>query len=92
MVETTVKMDAKGRVTIPKNIRKAAKLKPGTYVNIKAKDKTVIIEPAESVAEKYCGIFKITKWPEDLDGFVVEAARKWWANQANWTLTHSSTR
>jgi AbrB family looped-hinge helix DNA binding protein len=82
MSETTVKIDAKGRIMIPKNIRKAAKVKAGSYVNIKAKDTTIIIEPAESIAEKYGGIFQITKWPEDLDEFMVEATRKWWTNHA----------
>ena len=80
MSETTVKVDEKGRVMIPKGIRKAAKLKAGTYVNIKARGAVVIIEPAESVAEKYCGIFQIAKWPEDLDEFMVEATRKWWTS------------
>ena len=82
MSETTVKIDEKGRIMIPKNIRKAAKVKAGTYVNIKTKDTTIIIEPAESIAEKYGGIFQITKWPEDLDEFIVEATRKWWTNHA----------
>jgi AbrB family looped-hinge helix DNA binding protein len=82
MSETTAKIDEKGRVMIPKNIRKATKIKAGTYVNIKATDTTIIIEPAESVAEKYSGFFQITKWPEDLDEFMVEATRKWWANHS----------
>ena len=82
MSETTSKIDQKGRVMIPKNIRKAAKVKAGTYVNIKVKDTTIIIEPAESIAEKYSGIFQITNWPEDLDEFMVEATRKWWTNHA----------
>jgi AbrB family looped-hinge helix DNA binding protein len=71
MSETTAKIDKKGRVMIPKNIRKAAKIKAGTFVNIKATDTTIIIEPAESIAEKYGGLFQITKWPEDLDEFIV---------------------
>jgi len=73
MIETTAKIDEKGRITIPKKIRKAAKIKPGTYVNIKTKDTTIIIEPAESIAKKYAGICKVAKWPEDLDEFTVEA-------------------
>jgi AbrB family looped-hinge helix DNA binding protein len=83
MSETTAKIDEKGRIMIPKNIRKAAKIKPGTYVNIKATDTTIIIEHAESIAEKYGGLFQITKWPEDLDEFMVEATRKWWTNHAS---------
>ena len=82
MTETTAKIDAKGRIMIPKNIRKAAKIKVGTYVSIKATDATIIIEHAESIAEKYGGFFQITKWPEDLDEFMVEATRKWWTNHA----------
>ncbi len=83
MSEVTVRLDEKGRIMIPKTIRKAAKVKPGTYVSIKAKDSAIIIEPAESVAEKYAGIFQVAKWPEDLDEFVVEATRKWWINHAS---------
>ncbi len=82
MSETTAKIDEKGRVMIPKNIRKAAKIKAGTYVNIKATDTTIIIKPAESISEKYRGLFQITKWPEDLDEFMVEETRKWWTNHA----------
>ena len=82
MSETTAKIDQKGRVMIPKEIRKIAKLKAGTYVNIKAENATIIIEPKESTAEKYSGILQITKWPEDIDEFIVEATRKWWTNHA----------
>jgi AbrB family looped-hinge helix DNA binding protein len=82
MSETTTKIDEKGRVTIPKNFRKAAKLKAGTNVSIKVKDQTIVIEIAQSIAEKYCGIFQITDWPEDLDEFALEANRKWWTNHA----------
>jgi hypothetical protein len=42
----------------------------------KTKDTTLIIEPAESIAEKYCGIFKVEKWPENLDEFSAEATKK----------------
>ena len=83
MTETTARIDAKGRVMIPKNVRKEAKLKTGTCVKIKAKNATIILEPAEFVAEKYCGIFQITKWPEDLDDFMIEAAKKWWTENGH---------
>lgn len=78
MSETTTKIDEKGRVTIPKSIRETAKLKEGSYVSIKAKGKTIIMEPAEPVADKYYGTFKITKWPEDMDEFIEEIMQKWW--------------
>jgi AbrB family looped-hinge helix DNA binding protein len=81
MSEATAKIDEKGRIMIPKKIRKATKLKEGTYINIKIKDCTLIIEPAESIAEKYFGIFKVEKWPENLDEFAAEATKKYWTTQ-----------
>ncbi len=83
MSEVTARLDEKGRIMIPKTIRKAAKIKPGTCVSIKTKDSTIIIEPAKSIAEKYAGTFQINEWPEDLDEFVVEATRKWWINHGS---------
>ena len=76
--ETTAKLDDKGRVRIPKQIREAAKLKEGSRVNIKAKGKTIIIEPAEPVADKYYGAFKVDRWPEDMDEFIGQVMQKWW--------------
>ncbi len=81
MSETTAKVDEKGRVRIPKRIRETAKLKEGSYVNIKTKGKTIIMEAAEPVADKYYGAFKIDKWPEDLDECVTEAVQKQWAKR-----------
>jgi AbrB family looped-hinge helix DNA binding protein len=81
MVETTAKLDEKGRIRIPKKIREAAQLKEGSYVNIKAKGKTIIIELAEPVADKYYGAFKVEKWPEDIDEFVAEVMQKRWKQQ-----------
>ena len=88
MSETTAKIDEKGRVMIPKNIRKAAKIKPGTYVNIKATETTIIIEPAESIAKKYCGLFQIAKWPKTWMNL-------WWRQPENGgqiTLLHRRKR
>jgi AbrB family looped-hinge helix DNA binding protein len=76
--ETTAKLDEKGRVRIPKRIREAAQLKEGSCVNIKANGKTVVIEPAEPVADKYYGAFKVEKWPDDMDEFVEEVMQKRW--------------
>jgi len=81
MSEVTVKIDEKGRVMIPKGIRESVKLKKGGYVSVKAKGKAVVIEAVEPVADKFFGAFKIAKWPEDMDGFVVEAVKKWWASR-----------
>lgn len=77
-----VRVDEKGRVVIPKNIREKAKMRKGGYVKIMAKEKSIIIEPLEPFADKYFGAFKIDKWPEDLDEIAVEVTKKWWASQA----------
>jgi AbrB family looped-hinge helix DNA binding protein len=82
MSGTTVKVDEKGRIIIPKGIREAADLKGGSYVIIKAKGKTIIMEPIEPVADKYYGAFKVTRWPENIDEFIVEVIKKWWTTQA----------
>jgi AbrB family looped-hinge helix DNA binding protein len=74
--EVTVRIDEKGRIILPKSIRKASQLKKGAYVTIKAKDKKIIIQPVESVTEKYLGIFKVASWPEDLDQFIIELTKK----------------
>ncbi len=75
---TTIKMDEKGRIIIPRRIRKAAELKEGGYINIRSKGKTVIIESVEPVADKYYGAFKVTKSTEDLDEIMVEVKKEWW--------------
>jgi AbrB family looped-hinge helix DNA binding protein len=80
MDDTTVKVDDKGRIMIPKNIRETVNLKEGSYVVIKAKEKMIIMEPLEPVADKYYGAFKITKWPENMDEFIVEVIKKWWTS------------
>ena len=81
MGNTTVKVDEKGRIIIPKNIREAADLKEGSYVTIKSKGKIIIVEPLEPVADKYYGAFKVTKWPENMDEFIVEVIKEWWTAQ-----------
>ena len=58
------------------------KRQEGSYVNIKTKGKSIIMEPAEPVADKYYGAFKITQWPEDIDEFTVEVMQKWWISHA----------
>jgi len=77
-MSTIVRVDGKGRVVIPKSIREKVKLKEGNYVNVKVEGKTIVMEPLESIADKYFGAFKISRWPEDLDEFMVEVTKRWW--------------
>jgi len=76
-----VRVDEKGRVVIPKSIREKVKLKGGNYVNVRVEGRTIVLEPLESIADKYFGAFKISRWPKDLDEFLVEVARRWWIAQ-----------
>jgi len=73
-----VKLDEKGRIVIPKNLRKSTEMKEGSYVKVTAREKSIVIESLEPVAEKYFGAFQVDKWPADLDEFVVEVLKEWW--------------
>ncbi|MEM2137212.1 MAG: AbrB/MazE/SpoVT family DNA-binding domain-containing protein [Candidatus Methanomethylicia archaeon] len=77
-----VKVDEKGRIIIPKTIRKEVGVKEGSYVKIKIEEKGITIEPLEPIADKYYGAFKITEWPEDIDEFLTEVIRKWWTRKS----------
>jgi len=81
-MSTIVKVDEKGRVVIPKSVREKVKLREGSYVNVRAEGKIIIMEPLESIADKYFGAFKVSRWPEDLDEFIVEVTKRWWTSQA----------
>jgi len=81
-MSTIVKVDEKGRVVIPKSVREKVKLKEGSYVNVRAEGKIIIMEPLESIADKYFGAFKVSRWPEDLDEFIAEVTKRWWTSQA----------
>ena len=76
-----VRVDERGRVVIPKSIREKVKLKGGNYVNVKVEGKIIVLEPLKSIADKYFGVFKVSRWPEDLDEFVVGVAKRWWMAQ-----------
>lgn len=77
-----IKVDAKGRVIIPKGLREKVKVKEGGYVKMRAEGGAIIIEPIDSIADRYYGAFKVEKWPDDLDDFILEVLRRWWASKA----------
>ena len=76
-----VRVDERGRVVIPKSIREKVKLKEGNYVNVRVEGKIIVLEPLGSIADRYFGAFKVSRWPEDLDEFVVGVAGRWWITQ-----------
>lgn len=82
MVETITKMDSKGRIIIPKSIRKKIELKEGSYVSVNVEGNNIIIRLMEPVADKFYGVFKVNRWPVDMDNFLVEAINKWWTAQS----------
>jgi hypothetical protein len=52
----TVRVDGEGRVT-------TRRLRAGGYVRVRGVGRAIVIEPVESVADKYYGAFKVEKWP-----------------------------
>jgi AbrB family looped-hinge helix DNA binding protein len=70
-----VKVDEKGRIVIPKRLREKARVREGGYVRVRADERGIIIEPLEPIADKYFGAFKVVKWPENLDKFMVEVVK-----------------
>jgi bifunctional DNA-binding transcriptional regulator/antitoxin component of YhaV-PrlF toxin-antitoxin module len=59
----TVRVDGEGRVTIPRRLRAGAGVRAGGYVRVRGVGRAIVIEPVESVADKYYGAFS-KKWPD----------------------------
>jgi len=74
-MEVIVNVDEKGRVTIPKRVRKALKI--GKRVRMRVEGKKLVIESLEPVSTRYYGILR-AEVPENLDSVVIEAMAKWW--------------
>ena len=77
-MDKIVRMDNKGRISIPKAVREALNIKEGQYLRVKVAGNKIILEPIGSYASKYYGMFKVKKWPKDLDEFVREAMERLW--------------
>ena len=81
MLETTVKMDKKGRVIIPKKIRETIQLTTDSNLSIKSDGKTITLQVSEPIADKYYGIVPIKNWPDDLDNYLATEVLKQWKQQ-----------
>ncbi|MGQ9469900.1 MAG: AbrB/MazE/SpoVT family DNA-binding domain-containing protein [Nitrososphaerales archaeon] len=79
---SVVRIDKKGRLLVPKNIREKFGIKEGSLVKIEVRKKSIVIEPLESIANKYYGVFKVVRWPKDLDEFINEVMENWWSQKA----------
>ena len=78
---SVVRVDDKGRVLIPKAVRERVGLRKGGYVRVRVDGKRIVIEAVEPVADRYFGAFKVARWPEDLDDFLVEVVRRRWSRK-----------
>jgi len=81
MTAEVVRIDRKGRLLIPKKLREKAGIEEGGLVRLRAEERGIIIEPVESVADKYFGAFKVERWPDDLDEFLIRVMKEWWAKK-----------
>ena len=59
-----------------RRLRAGSGVKPRSHVRVRGVGRAIVIEPVESVADKYYGAFKVEKWPEDLDDFMARVLRE----------------
>lgn len=50
-MNTTLKIQARGTITIPKKIRQSLSLKEGDFLNINLKDRKIVVEPIKKIDE-----------------------------------------
>ena len=81
-MEFIVRVDSKGRILIPKGLREAVGVREGGLVKVYVEGGRVVVEPLGSVADRFFGCFKVYRWPDDLDEFVVEAVKEWWMRKS----------
>ncbi len=72
-----VRVDSRGRIAIPKHIRRALGIEEGSLLKLEVVNGKIVLEPLESVADKYYGVFRIEKWPRDIDEFLNEVLARW---------------
>lgn len=73
-----VKLDEKGRVVIPKEVRDRVGLEEGGNIVLEDENERVILRPLKPVSDRFYGAFKVERWPEDLDEYASEALKDWW--------------
>jgi AbrB family looped-hinge helix DNA binding protein len=78
MSSVVVRVDKKGRLVIPKKLREELGIVEECYVEISAEGDKIVLKPIKSIADEYFGVFKVEKWPKDLDEFLVKEVTKRW--------------
>ncbi len=77
-MSTVTYVDDRGRITIPKELRNKLNIKKGMLFEVSYEDEKIILRPLKSITDRYYGIYKVDRWPKDLDKFMVEAMNRWW--------------
>ena len=72
------RIDEKGRVLVPKEIRDLAEMPPGSYFKFEADKKQITMKAVAPASQKYYGAFKVDQWPDDLDEFAKEEMLRQW--------------
>ncbi|ABM80101.1 AbrB/MazE/SpoVT family DNA-binding domain-containing protein [Hyperthermus butylicus] len=77
---TIVRVDGKGRVTLPLEVRRRLGLREWSKLRlfIDEESKRIILEVEAGVAERFYGAFPAKQWPRDVDEAVAEAVVKAW--------------
>jgi len=77
---TIVRLDSKGRVTLPLEVRRRLGLREGSQLRILVDEEKgkIIIEKAESTAERYYGVFRPRRHVDDVEEEIEEAVYRAW--------------
>ncbi len=74
-----VEIDEKGRILIPKEIRKRLNIKKGTKLRVYVDGDKIVLFKEESITERYAGKYRAKiPIPEDLDEFLNTVIKEWW--------------
>ena len=82
VLSVIVKVDGRGRLLIPRDIRRRAGIEENGFVKLSVEEGRLVVEPLGSIASKYYRAFTVDRWPNDLDSFLAEAVRGWLRREA----------
>ncbi len=76
-VSFIAKVDKKGGILLQKETRENVGIKEESNARIRIESEKKAIEPLESIADKFFGVFSSDRWPKDLDNFILEVIKNW---------------
>jgi AbrB family looped-hinge helix DNA binding protein len=77
-LSAVVRVNEKGRIVIPKDIREKLGIKEKQLLKISVVEDKIVLELIKDIADRYYGVFEVKKWPRDLDNFMIEVLQEWW--------------